>query len=80
MNADDIRRLIEAGLPDATVAVRGDDGVHFEAEVASASFEGQRVVAQHQLVYRALGPRMGREIHALALKTYTPAQWAARAE
>jgi len=43
-----------------------------------AAFEGLRPLARHQLVYRALGERMGREIHALSIEAYTPQEWAAR--
>ncbi|HNH46194.1 MAG TPA: BolA/IbaG family iron-sulfur metabolism protein, partial [Myxococcota bacterium] len=42
------------------------------------TFVGKSLVLQHQQVYKALGSRMGREIHALALKTFTPEQWAAK--
>ena len=69
MTKDDIKALIEAGLSGATVEVRGDDGQHFEAEVVFAGFAGKPVVQQHRMVYAALGGRMGREIHALQLKT-----------
>jgi acid stress-induced BolA-like protein IbaG/YrbA len=68
----EIQRLIEAGLPGARVEVRGDDGVHFEAVVVCEEFRGLPTVRQHQRVYRILGDRMGREIHALALRTVTP--------
>ena len=69
MNKDEIRRLIEAGLPGATATVSGDDGQHFEAEVVFAGFAGKPVVQQHRMLYAALGGRMGGEIHALALRT-----------
>lgn len=69
MTADEIKRMIEAGLPGATVTVRGEDGTHFEAEVAAAAFKGLPTLAQHRLVYGTLGEKMGRDIHALALKT-----------
>lgn len=72
MKAEDIRRLIEAGIPDAKVRVVGEDGVHFEATVASEQFRGMTTVKQHQMVYRTLGARMGTDIHALALKTCVP--------
>jgi acid stress-induced BolA-like protein IbaG/YrbA len=72
MNADDIRKLIEKGLPDARVEVQGEDGVHFEARVVSAAFAGKLPLARHRMVYATLGERMGGEIHALALKTLTP--------
>ena len=76
MQAQDIERLIEEQVPDARAMVRGDDGVHFEAVVISAAFAGKPLVQQHRLVYAALGERLAREdIHALALKTYTPDAW-----
>ena len=76
MHAEDIATLIEEQLPGARATVRGDDGVHFEAVVVSAAFAGKSPVQQHRLVYAALGERLKREeIHALALKTYTPDAW-----
>jgi len=79
IHRDDIKSLIQASLPDAEVMVHGDDGQHFEAEVISPAFEGKNMVKQHQMVYAALGDRMQTgEIHALALRTYTPAEWQAR--
>ncbi len=72
--AEDIAGWIRAGLPEAQIDVRGDDGAHFEAVVVSEQFAGQNTVARHRLVYATLGERMGREIHALALKTKTPAE------
>jgi acid stress-induced BolA-like protein IbaG/YrbA len=73
--AKDIQRLIQQGLPDARVEVRGEDGVHFEALVVSPAFAGKLPVQQHQLVYRALGAAMRDDIiHALALRTLTPEQ------
>jgi acid stress-induced BolA-like protein IbaG/YrbA len=75
VTAEDVRELIIAGIPDAQVRVFGDDGVHFEATVASEAFRGLSTVKQHQLVYRTLGPRMGTDIHALALKTCMPEHW-----
>jgi acid stress-induced BolA-like protein IbaG/YrbA len=72
MTKEEIQRLIEAGLPGAQVTVRGDDGQHFEAEVVHAGFAGKNLVQQHRLVYQTLGERMGRDIHALALKTRAP--------
>ena len=76
--ADEIKRLIEAALPGAAVRVSDDAGdkEHFSAEVAAPAFVGKSLVQQHQMVYRALGSRVGNEIHALQLKTCTPEQWA----
>ena len=74
MDAETIRNMIQAGLPDARVDVQGDDGVHFEATVISAAFAGKLPLARHRMVYATLGELMGREIHALALTTLTPDQ------
>ncbi|HBC57662.1 MAG TPA: BolA family transcriptional regulator [Gammaproteobacteria bacterium] len=70
-----IKESIQQGLPDAEVIVTGDDGTHFEAVVISAQFEGKSLLQQHQLVYHTLGDRFTQDIHALALKTYTPVAW-----
>ena len=77
MDTDTIRQLIEQGLPGARVAVRGDDGVHFEALVVSDAFAGKLPLARHRLVYATLGDLMGGAIHALALRTMTPEEHAA---
>ena len=69
MTKDAIKILIESGLPGAHVTVTGDDGQHFEAEVAFDGFAGKPVIQQHRMVYATLGEKMGREIHALQLKT-----------
>jgi acid stress-induced BolA-like protein IbaG/YrbA len=74
MTPDFIRQLIEQGLPGARAEVQGDDGVHFEATVISDAFQGKLPLARHRMVYATLGDRMGGEIHALALKTLTPAE------
>jgi acid stress-induced BolA-like protein IbaG/YrbA len=47
--ADDIKRLIEQGLPGSPVIVQGDDGVHFEAVVSSPTFAGQSLLQQHRM-------------------------------
>ena len=72
MQAIDIKKLIEAGLPDATVEVFGDDGQHFEARVTSPSFVGKSLIAQHKMVYATLGDSFEGVLHALALKTSVP--------
>lgn len=78
MDADFIRELIEAGLPGARARVHGPDGVHFEATVVCEAFAGKLPLARHRMVYATLGERMGGEIHALSLKTLTPAEAAAQ--
>jgi acid stress-induced BolA-like protein IbaG/YrbA len=72
MNADEVRRLIEAGLPGAQVQVMSDDGTHFESVIVAPQFAGKRMIQRHQLVYATLGALMGREIHALSIQAYAP--------
>jgi len=70
IHPDTIKSLILKGIPDAAVTVHcysGDD--HFEVVVISAAFTGKTRVAQHKMVYAALGDNMRAAIHALALKT-----------
>ncbi|HTW74117.1 MAG TPA: BolA/IbaG family iron-sulfur metabolism protein [Steroidobacteraceae bacterium] len=78
MNAQQVAELIRQSLPQARIEVRSDDDTHFAATLVSAAFEGLRPLARHQLVYRALGERVGREIHALSIEAFTPAEWSAR--
>jgi acid stress-induced BolA-like protein IbaG/YrbA len=72
MDTQTLVDLIKTALPEARVDVRSDDGVHFAALVVSEQFAGLSRIGRHQLVYGALGERMGGEIHALSLKTLTP--------
>jgi len=74
MQPKEIEQLIHSGLPDAQVRVESDDNTHFSALIISAAFAGKRTLQRHQLVYAALGARMGNEIHALTMQTYTPAE------
>lgn len=74
MQADAIAGMIRNALPDAEVEITAlaNDGDHYSARVVSASFAGMSRVAQHKLVYDALGGRMGGELHALQLTTAVP--------
>ncbi|HET6322824.1 MAG TPA: BolA/IbaG family iron-sulfur metabolism protein [Hyphomicrobium sp.] len=74
MDAGDIERLIKAKFPDAQVEIRdlAGDGEHYAAHVVAPEFKGKSRVQQHQMVYEALGGRMGGELHALALTTAAP--------
>lgn len=72
MHALEIKKMIEAGLPDATVEVLGDDGQHFDAIVESPSFAGKSLLAQHKMVYATLGNSFESALHALSLKTSAP--------
>jgi len=77
MNAADLQALIAAGLSCTHLEVDGD-GRHWSAVIVSAEFEGKRLIQRHQRVYATLGARMKTdEVHALSMKTFTPAEWAA---
>jgi len=72
MDSGTIAQMIRTGLPESEVTVSGDDGVHFEAVVRCASFEGKNTLARHRMVYATLCTLMGNEIHALGLRTELP--------
>jgi stress-induced morphogen len=76
MAANEIEDLIRAALPDARVTIDdlAGDGDHYAAIVVSEAFRGLTRVRQHQLVFQALGGRMGGQLHALALQTSVPDQ------
>lgn len=77
MTPEELRQILATGLPGSEVTVTGD-GRHFDARVVSDAFEGLSVIRQHRLVYEILGDRFDRDVvHALSIKTYTPAQWRA---
>ncbi|MDH4049942.1 MAG: BolA family transcriptional regulator [Rubrivivax sp.] len=73
---EQVRGFIAAGLPCEHLEVEGD-GRHFFATIVSAAFEGESRVRRHQRVYAALGDRMREQIHALSMKTLTPAEFSA---
>lgn len=73
---ESVKNGIQAGLACEHLEVIGD-GQHFQAIIVSAAFEGRSRVQRHQMVYAALGERMREEIHALSMKTLTPAEWRA---
>ncbi len=71
---EDIKSWIESGLPGARVEIEGD-GHHFHAVIVSPDFQGKTRIAQHQMVYAALGEKMKADIHALSMRTLTPEEW-----
>ena len=77
MTPDELESIIRSGLPCNHLEVAGD-GRHWIAVIVSPEFEGKRAIQRHQRVYATLGARMHTdEVHALSMKTYTPAEWAA---
>jgi acid stress-induced BolA-like protein IbaG/YrbA len=80
MDPGEIANLIEQGLEGAEARVVTDGQGHYEAVVVCQAFAGHRSLPRHQMVYATLGDRVGREIHALAVKTFTPEEWQAERE
>ncbi|MDR7380141.1 acid stress-induced BolA-like protein IbaG/YrbA [Rhodoferax ferrireducens] len=77
MTAEELQNLIAAHLTCEHIELEGD-GRHWYATIVSAEFEGRRAIQRHQRVYATLGAKMHTdEVHALSMKTYTPAEWAA---
>ena len=77
MTAEEIQREIESNITGATAQVRDYTGTgdHFEVLVVSDAFDGKPLVKRHKMVYAALGAAVdGTTIHAITLKTLTPAQ------
>ena len=73
VTAEYIEKKIASGFPDSEVRVIDIDGIgqHFSVEVVSPSFKGKTTLAQHRMIYSALGEDMKELIHALQIKTST---------
>jgi acid stress-induced BolA-like protein IbaG/YrbA len=74
MQIDEIKKLIQEGITGAEVMLDGD-GTHFETTVISEQFNGKNMLQRHQMVYKTLGDKMGREIHALSIQALTKDEW-----
>ncbi|MBM3468621.1 MAG: BolA family transcriptional regulator [Alphaproteobacteria bacterium] len=72
--ASEIQNLIQAALPDAVIEITdlAGDGDHYAVHVTSTLFASKSRVQQHQLVYEALGGRVGGQLHALSVRTSVP--------
>lgn len=78
MTAEELQSLIQQGLACEHIELQGD-GRHWFATIVSAEFEGLNLVKRQRLVYATLGNRMQTdEVHALSMKTLTPAEWQAK--
>jgi stress-induced morphogen len=72
-----IQQVLEENFPNAQVAVLDpmQDDTHLEAVVISEEFEGLGLLAQHRMVMNSLQEHFSADLHALALKTYSPQSW-----
>ena len=76
MTSEELQSIIGAGLPCEHLDVSGD-GAHWYATIVSSRFDGLRLIQRHKQVYATLGGRIqSNEVHALSMKTFTPAEWA----
>ena len=77
MDANEVKKCIEEGIPGAEATVTAD-GTKFNAIVVSAEFEGKSMVAEHKMVYATVDEHIkSGAVHALNIKAYTPEEWAA---
>jgi stress-induced morphogen len=76
MRKEDIQQKIVAAIPDALVELRDLTGTadHWEATIVSAAFDGRSLIERHRMVFASLAEEMKGPIHALSLKTFTPAE------
>ena len=77
MTVTEVQKHLSANIPGCQIRVRDLTGTgdHFRVEIASSTFIGESLPAQHRMVYDALGELMTTAIHALSIKTYAPAEW-----
>ncbi len=71
MTYNELQSDIQKAFPDADIEINAlnDDDNHWSLTIKSGQFKGLTRVQQHQLVYNALGGKMGGVLHALALTT-----------
>ena len=77
LKLEEIKNLIKKSIPDAEILIEdtaGDEN-HYSATIKSKVFIGKSKIEQHKLVYKALGGKMGNELHALALTTIEGEKW-----
>lgn len=72
MDPSELEQRILQAMPGARVSVESDDNVHYVARIVSDSFSGASRIARHRQVHAAIGPELGREIHALSLDLKSP--------
>ena len=71
LKLEEIKSLIMKAIPDAEIVIEdlAGDNNHYSATIKSKVFSGKSMIEQHKIVYKALGNKMGNELHALALNT-----------
>ena len=71
LKIEEIKILIKKAMPDAEITIKdlAGDNNHYAATIISKSFNGKSKIEQHKIVYKALGGKMGNELHALSINT-----------
>ena len=71
MTRDTLETFLRTAFPDAVIEITAlaNDNDHWSARIVSEAFRGKTRVQQHQMVYQAIGPQVGGDLHALALQT-----------
>lgn len=76
MYPNEIKQIIENGIPECMAIIEGDDGKHYSAVVISPAFAGKNRVQKQQLVYATLNDYIANgTLHAISIKTFTPEEW-----
>jgi acid stress-induced BolA-like protein IbaG/YrbA len=75
MSADEVKALLAAAYPDATLEVDGG-GAKFTVQMVDDVFSGKRPVQRQQLVYGVLNEKItSGDIHAVSMALFTPEEW-----
>lgn len=78
MDPQEIKKLLEAALPDCSIDVSGD-GRHFDLLIIGDVFAEVRTIKRQQMVYRTLNEHIASgAIHAVNMKLFTASEWAAK--
>jgi stress-induced morphogen len=74
MSPDQVERLVQGVMPDATVSVSDMTGTsdHFSVLVVSESFRGKSLIERHRMMHRIFETYLAGPIHAVKYKTLTP--------
>lgn len=77
MSPDDVKNLIEQGIPGSQAIVSGE-GCNLSVTVISDAFEGKSMVQEQKMVYATVNQLISSgQLHALGIKALTPAEWQA---
>jgi stress-induced morphogen len=71
LSPDVLTQMLHDAFPDAEIALKdlAGDNDHYQVRIKSSQFNALSKVAQHKLVYAALGGKMTNELHALSIIT-----------